>query len=143
VALWYPLHPPFTTVVEKVRASAVTGELQLTVLSVLAYAALAWQIGFPFFAWRGRWWRLVLLGGAALGWLATMFVYRLPLIGPAFFLACLGYVSAAEWQWLAARLAHVPGLRRLARPTAVVPDTKREREAHKEGITTLAAVRQR
>jgi hypothetical protein len=141
VALWYPLHPPFTAA-DKIRPSAVSAEFQMGVLSIAAYAALAWQIGFPLFAWR-RYGRPLLLGGAIVGWLATTFLYELPLIGPAIFLACLGYVTAAEWQWLDSWLFGVPVLRRLARPTPTLPDAKTERGARKDAITTLAALRQR
>jgi hypothetical protein len=107
VALWYPLHLPFETPVTQARVHAEHADLYLGVLGLATYLTLAWQIGFPLFAWRPRW-RPVLLGGAALAWLGTAFVYRLPLLGPAVFIGCLGYVTPAGWHRLVA--GRVPGL---------------------------------
>jgi hypothetical protein len=110
-AFWYPLHPAFQTTLEQVHAEAPHAETYLAMLSVAAYATLAWQIGFPTFAWRRRC-RPILLGGALLGWLGTAFIYELPLFGPAIFIGCLAFLSAAEWHRVLSWLAHVPGLAR-------------------------------
>jgi hypothetical protein len=120
VALWYPLYPPFQTTVADARVHAEYAQLYLGLLSVAAYLVLAWQIGFPMFAWRPRW-RPVLLGGAALGWLGAALVYRLPLVGPAFFVGCLSFVSPAEWHRLATLAARVPGVGKLGRWLPVLP----------------------
>lgn len=101
VAFWYPLNPPFEATPESVRTWAPYPVAYLTVLSLAAYLTLAWQIGFPVFAWRPRW-RVVLLGGAVLGWLGAVLVYGLPLFGPAFVLGCLAYLTPSEWERLAA-----------------------------------------
>jgi hypothetical protein len=127
VALWYPLHP----VMEMTSGSAGSAaqvSSTLMLLGPISYAMLAWQIGFPVFAWRPRW-RPVLLGGALVGALGCAFLYRIPVFGPAFFVSCLSYVSAKEWRRLFALLGMVPGLQRTARLSVVaqplVPQTTR------------------
>ena len=57
---------------------------------------LAWQFGFPFFAWR-RAWRPVLLGGALIGWIGCLSIYKQPLFGPIYCLGALSYLTPAEW----------------------------------------------
>jgi hypothetical protein len=106
VAFWYPLHPPFASNVDDLRKLAPDATSYLALLSASQYAMLAWQLGFPLFAWRPQWWwRTVLLGGAALGWIGSVFLYGLPLFGPFFFIACLAFLTPAEWR----ALATVPG----------------------------------
>jgi hypothetical protein len=100
LAFWYLLYPAGETTVAQVQATAGDARGSLAMLAAAAYATLAWQVTFPLFAWRPRW-RLVLLGGAVVGWLGTAFLYRLPFFGPAVLAACLSYVSGAEWRWLA------------------------------------------
>jgi hypothetical protein len=104
VALWYPLHPTFKTTLESLRAEAPNRGSTLFVLSALQYGVLAWQLCFPAFAWRGGWWRGVLVGGAALGWAGTFFVFRLPLFGPFVMLGALSFLRPDEWAWALARL---------------------------------------
>jgi hypothetical protein len=113
-AFWYPLHPPLSTTLEQAREQSSDPTTYLTFLSLGAYATLVWQIAFPVFAWRPRW-RLLLLGGAVIGWLGLAFMYELPLFGPAIFIGCLSYVTPAEWSRLGALMAMIPGLRMLGR----------------------------
>jgi hypothetical protein len=129
-ALWYPLYPPYETTLAQALAHAGYAELYMGVLSLAAYAMLAWQIGFPLYAWRPRW-RPVLVGGALVGWIGMVFVFRLPLIGPAMLIGCLSFVSPAEWYWIFGLLTHVPGLRWLARwlpeePAEDLPGIRRD-----------------
>jgi hypothetical protein len=104
VALWYPLHPPLETSLAAARAHVGHSERYLMLLNVAAYATLAWQVGFPLFAWRraGRW---LLVGGAAVGWAGAALVYDLPLYGPAVLVGCLAFVPAETWRRLIARVA--------------------------------------
>jgi hypothetical protein len=106
VAHWYKMMPPLEATVEQLRAMAGSGWSWLIFFNVTAYATLAWQLAFPMFAWRGGWWRAVLLGGAAVGWIGLAWLYRMPLFGPAFLAACLAYVRSSEWakarNWLRA-----------------------------------------
>jgi hypothetical protein len=104
VALWFPLHPPFKTTLAEALANKPYAETYLSLLNIATYAVLAWQIGFPLFAWRRRW-RPVLLGGAIIGWIATALVWGLPLVGPAMLIGCLSFVSPAEWRWVFGRLS--------------------------------------
>jgi hypothetical protein len=108
IAPWFALHRPFESTVQGVRSLAPVAGLYLLALSVATYAGLLWQIGFPLFAWRRRL-RFVLLGGAALGWLAMSLVYQLPLFGPAIFLFCLSYLTPAEWHRLGSLLGRITG----------------------------------
>jgi hypothetical protein len=113
VAYWFPLYPPFEATMEQARAQAPQATELLFVLSLLAYLTLAWQLAFPFFAWRRRW-RPVLLGGALAGWAGLAFLYRLPLFGPIYVIGCLSYLTPAEWHRLGDLLARVAArLRRL------------------------------
>jgi hypothetical protein len=119
IALWYPLHPAIEMTPDTVGSPAQI-RLSLWLLSLAAYAMLAWQIGFPAFAWRLRW-RPVLLGGALIGWLGTAFIYRVPAFGPALFIGCLSYVSADEWHRWYALLGRIPGLQRIGPRLAAAP----------------------
>jgi hypothetical protein len=96
---WYPLHPPLAMDAGKLNAERATGNLTLFVMSVAAYAALAWQIGFPAFAFRKRF-RALLLAGAAIGCLGAIFIYGEPTFGPLYAVCCLSYLMHSEWQWL-------------------------------------------
>jgi hypothetical protein len=117
-AFWYPLYPPFETTADMVRRHAADATSFLTMLSVAGYATLAWQIGFPYFAWRPRW-RPILIAGAILAWLANAFLYRLPLFGPGVFICCLSYLTPEEWQRLNGWLARIPGLGWLERSETI------------------------
>jgi hypothetical protein len=104
VALWYPLHPTFKTTLESLKAEAAHAQSTLFFLSLMQYIALAWQLAFPVYAWRTGWWRGLLLGGAAIGWAATFFLFRLPLFGPFIMLGCLSFLRPEEWSWALNRL---------------------------------------
>jgi hypothetical protein len=99
VALWYPLHPTFKTTLEGLKTEAPNAQSTLFFLSLIQYGVLAWQLGFPCYAWRSGWWRGVLLGGAAIGWAATFFLYQLPTFGPFVMLCCLSFLRPEEWSW--------------------------------------------
>lgn len=109
VALWYPLHPPLQTTADQLAQERGSATFVLWFLSLAQYLVLAWQIGFPAFAWRHGWWRWALIGGAAIGWLGCFFLLGLPLFGPIYFIGCLSYLTADEWQrirgWLGNRFA--------------------------------------
>jgi hypothetical protein len=109
VALWYPLYPPLETSLNQARAHAGQGATTyLFGLSLAAYVLMAWQIGFSLFAWRpGA--RPLLLGGAFIGALAEIWLYRVPGLAPAFFLCCLSYLTAREWRTVLAALARLAG----------------------------------
>jgi hypothetical protein len=96
VALWFPLNPALEVTQETLRRQAADAPMRFFVLSLAQYITLAWQITFPLFAWRPRW-QAVLLAGAVVGWLGSVFVYRLPLFGPLYFVACLSYLTTAKW----------------------------------------------
>jgi hypothetical protein len=100
-AYWFPLHPPFETTQADIQAEVASGSVDFRyfALSLAEYLMLAWQIGFPFFAWKKSW-RMVLLGGAVVGWLGCIFLYKLPIFGPVYMLGCLSFLSPEEWAGL-------------------------------------------
>jgi hypothetical protein len=100
MGLWYRLHPPYDLDADKLRALAQSKWLSWFVHSSVQYPVLVWQIAFPVFAWRGRLWRIVLLGGGVLSWLGCAFIYGEPLFGPMYLIGCLSYLRPAEWRWL-------------------------------------------
>ncbi len=101
VAYWFPLHSPFTTTQEMLQRRIGMADSYLFLISLGQYLMLVWQLGFPMFAWRRGWgWRLLLLGGAAVGWWGALAIYGLPLFGPIYCIACLSFLTPAEWQRL-------------------------------------------
>ena len=99
VAFWYPLHPPFQTTPESIEAEAASASSKLFMLSLAQYIYLGWELTFPFFAWRRRW-RLILLGGAIVGWIGALAIYGAPLFGPIYLLGCLSYLTPTEWRFV-------------------------------------------
>ncbi len=104
VAFWYPLHPPIQVTIDSIMRERPTAVSTLFWLSLLQYAAIAWQIGFPTFAWKPGWPRAVLLGGAAVYWLGMAFMFRLPLFGPFVMIGCLSFLRPEEWAAVADRM---------------------------------------
>jgi hypothetical protein len=94
---WYALHPPYTTTESQIRAVSQIRDGYLVALSLIQYAVIAWQLGFPLFAWRRGLMRVVLIGGAALCWLACWDLYQMPLFGPIYLIGCLSFLSHDEW----------------------------------------------
>ena len=120
LAPWFYLHPPFHSSLSEIRTYAPpNAEWYLNAFSLAAYAALAWQIGFPAFAWR-LWLRPLLLGGAACGWLMTALALHMPLLGPLMFVICLAYVTPREWRWLESMLARLPMFARFRQEPAAL-----------------------
>ena len=97
VAYWYSLHAPFSSGVQELRALRPGADSYLVGLSLAAYATLAWQIGFPAFAWRRGLGRGVLLAGAVAGFVGCAFVLNWPLFGPVIAVGCLSYLTPSEW----------------------------------------------
>jgi hypothetical protein len=107
VAYWYHLMPPLELTPDKVKQMSQAGYAWMFFLNVAGYATIAWQLAFPAFAWRGGWWRILLFGGAALGWIGLAWIYRMPLFGPALLAACLAFLGHAEWEKLRSWLGQV------------------------------------
>ena len=80
---------------------------------------LAWQLAFPLFAWRPKWGRVLLLGGAAIYWGGVYFLFKLPEFGPFVFLASLSFLSPEEWAWLKEHVQSSLGGSVAGRSTAV------------------------
>jgi hypothetical protein len=104
VAYWYPLHPPMQMDAVRLAAERASADAVLFVLSLAAYLALAWQLTFPLFAFSRRF-RPILLGGAAVAWLGSAFLYIEPTFGPMYALGCLAYLTPEEWRWITERIA--------------------------------------
>jgi hypothetical protein len=107
LAPWFYTHPPMQATLSEVRTYAPHAGTYLTLFSLASYAVLAWQLGFPAFAWR-RGWRAVLLGGALAAWLACALL-PLPLFGPLVMVICLGYLTPTEWRRLQSLLGRLRG----------------------------------
>jgi hypothetical protein len=121
LAPWFYLHPPFHSTLAEIQTYAPpNAETYMNVFSLVAYAVLAWQIGFPVFAWRLRW-RPLLLGGAAFGWLLTALALQIPVVGPVVFVICLAYVTPAEWRWVESPLARFRGTSSLSAQEPTTP----------------------
>jgi hypothetical protein len=105
-ALWYPFNRPFDVTLGTLRAQAEGARDRLVWISLATYAVLAWQLCFPLFAWR-RAWRPLLLGGAVIGWLGSVFVYGEPLFGPVYLIAALAFLTPAEWRWALSTLSRI------------------------------------
>jgi hypothetical protein len=106
MAFWYPLHNPFEVTQESLQGEQASIGSHLFLLSLAQYVTLAWQLAFPIFAWRKSW-RIVLLGGAVLGWIGSFFIFKLPLFGPIYLIGCLSYLTAAEWRGITGMLARL------------------------------------
>jgi hypothetical protein len=119
VALWYPLHPALTTRNQEARALIADPNSYFMLLNLCTYAVLAWQIGLPLFAWKGGWWRLVLLGGAIAGCVGLWTVYAMPLLAFAWVICCLSLLTDRDWATVGSWLRHFGTLRPLA---AWLPD---------------------
>jgi hypothetical protein len=130
-AFWFWLYPPGTPL-EAARAHRSTAESYLTIMSLAVYATLAWQIGFPLFAWR-KGWRLVLFGGVAVGWVGLVAMCGLPLFGPILLLVALGYLTPEEWQrWF--------GFMGKLRLDALLPADKAVDVKKESGVATSASI---
>jgi hypothetical protein len=106
VAFLYPLHDPFSYDSYETMRSQIGGiYTNLWVLSLAQYAVLVWQILFPAFAWRQGLWRVVSVGGAAIGWAGSFFLYGQPLFGPFFCIGCLAFLTSAEWRRVASLIS--------------------------------------
>jgi len=103
VAFWYPMHGPFQTTADTLAAERAGAGRQLFFLSLCQYLFLAWELGFPLFAWR-RSLRVVLLGGAVIGWIGCLAIYREPLFGPIFFIGALSFLTPSEWLGIADKI---------------------------------------
>ncbi len=119
MAFFYPLHPPLETTQEQIRSEMASASTWFFLLSLGQYLLLLWQLAFPLFAWR-RAWRPVLIGGAIVGWIGSDYLYKLPLFGPIFLIACLSFVTVEEWHFLGKVLRFLGGL--LFRKKAAVPE---------------------
>lgn len=96
-ALFFPLYPPLTTDASALRESIGDPTALMTALSLAAYGMIVWQVAFPFVAWRhGA--RRFIVGGAAIGWLGSAFLFKLPLFGPTLMIGCLAFLPSTSWR---------------------------------------------
>lgn len=110
-ALWFPLHPAFSTTLEAATSPGVSPTFYMAWLSLAAYVVMAWEVSFPFVAWRKAW-RPVVLLGALCFWLGNRFVYEMPIFGPAVFIGCLSFLSTEGWRRVAGAVESAVGLAR-------------------------------
>jgi hypothetical protein len=116
-ALWYPLHPPLQTTIESLQREKASAHSTMFFVSLIGYLLIAWQIALPVFAWRtGIASRVILFGGAALGWVGLAYYFALPLFGPFICISCLSFLNPDEWSWIRARAQSVIGARAVHAP---------------------------
>jgi hypothetical protein len=102
---------------------------------VATYALLFWQIAFPAFAWRRGLWRVVLLGGAAVGFVWLTFIVGDPMFGPTMLVFSLAYLTPAEWHWVRGLFGQLPGLAR-AQPASTPHPARRGAAAGSSALAT-------
>lgn len=128
VAFWYALSPPGTA--REVLESRAMSDSFLVLISFAQYVVLAWQLGFPLFAWRGGLWRIVLLGGAVVGWIGSAGLFGLPVFGPLYLLCCLSYLTAAEWGRITDVLSSLGGWVQAQVPERAAKSVKQPASTH-------------
>jgi hypothetical protein len=95
-ALWLP-RPNFDLSLDAALQTPVSPRLWLVILSLSAYAVVAWQISFPFLMWRPRA-RSLMIVAAVAGCIAHAAVFRLPIFGPAVVIGSLAFLESAQWR---------------------------------------------
>jgi hypothetical protein len=122
VAYWFPMHAPLAMDALKIQGERGSAGATLIVLSLAAYMTLAWQLAFPWFAFRRRL-RVLLLAGAAVGMIGLFLLWGEWTYAPLFAVCCLSYVSGEEWR----RLSNLV-FRPLQRQASGIPAPKRPSE---------------
>lgn len=103
-ALWFPAHSAFDHSLEQILAwkDRMSPEALMVFVSLASYGVLAWQFSFPALVWYRRW-QPVYIVGALIGWAGSVFLYHMPVFGPAMLVATLAFVPADVWRKLTAR----------------------------------------
>lgn len=102
VAFFSPMHRPYQTTIDDMRALAPSRTSYFFLLSLAQYLMLAWQLAFPFIAWKKSF-RWVLIGGGVVAVLGSIFIFGTPLFGPITLVACLAYLTPEEWRGIVGR----------------------------------------
>jgi hypothetical protein len=126
IAFWFPLQPALKLKTEQLREMVPYANQYLIIITLAAYATLAWQLLFPVFAWRKGLWRIVLLGGAVAGWIGSAYIYQAPLFGAAIAVGCVSFLSEADWAFVGRLFQRVPAVGRIGEWSA----SQQERRPH-------------
>lgn len=106
MAFFFPMFPPEKTTPSDLQALFSNAPLILFTLSLTQYMTLAWQFGFPFFAWkRSLWPRVLLIGGGIIGWIGNVWLFSIPIFGPFWMIGCLSLLTADEWHAIIGKIA--------------------------------------
>ncbi len=143
IAFWFPLQPTLELTSQRLREMVPDATMYLVMLSIAAYATLAWQLFFPVFAWRKGLSRILLLAGAVAGVIGSIVIYQSPLFGTAIAIACLAFVTEYEWASVGRLFGRIPAVGQLGEWTALHV----ERRPHgsstaKESQTSLLSARE-
>lgn len=133
-AFWYALNPALEATEASLRKHADHPTAYLTWIGLAAYAALAWQILFPVFAWRRLGWALVPIGGLV-SCVAMPILYGDPMYGTALLAGSAAFVPVSVWERVAARMKRLVGREEVKAPEQVVAiqARKTERTAYLQG----------
>lgn len=94
-ALWYSIYTPFETNVSDLLRQSGKRDGWLTLLSLMTYATLAWQLTYPIQPCSPLG-RRILMAGALVGWIWCAFVAKEPIFGPALLIGSLAALWASS-----------------------------------------------
>jgi hypothetical protein len=141
-AFWYPLQPTLDLKREDLVEMTPNAANYLTMISIAAYATLAWQLFFPVIAWRRGLGRIILLGGALAGFIGSAYIYQAPLFGAAIAIGCVAFLTESELAGIGRLLRRLPAVGRIGKLTAQVHRRPHGNSLTRDTQTSLLSARE-